>query len=308
MNWRTKAVIQAVLANVPGGFTVNEMLQRLVGGRRPAQLERGIDGKLSEVAAMLDALRANGFDPRGKQVFEIGTGWDPVAALHLAALGAHVTTTDLWRHVRNTEIVRRSVERALRPMRDQLDPQRLQALDAHVAGTMPIDAMLEAFGVRYMAPVPDDVMMTMPAGSFDLVFSIAVLEHVRPHDLETVMRGQQHVLKPGGLAYHDVGLGDHFAHVDANASFSNFLQFEDGPVWRLLGENSLAYHNRYRRSDFTRLFAKHGWHETWANAQVDPRSKELLTTGKLRPAKRFANYAVDDLATWRLAVVLRAGE
>lgn len=306
MNWRIKAVIQAVLANVPGGFTLNEMLQRLVGGRRPAQLERGIDGKLAEVAAMLDALRANGFDPRGKQVLEIGTGWDPVAALYMAALGANVTTTDLWRHVRTTDIVRRSVERALKPLRDQLESRRLKALDECVAGSITVDQLLQEFGVRYLAPVPDDVMMTLPPKSFDLVFSIAVLEHVRPHDLETVMRGQQHVLRPGGVAYHDIGLGDHFAHVDPNASFANFLQFEDGPLWRLLGENSLAYHNRHRRSDFTRLFTRYGWHEAWAHAQVDPRSKELLSSGKLRPASRFASYDVDDLATWRLAVVLKA--
>ncbi len=256
---------------------------------------------------MLEMLTTAGLQIGGKQVLEIGTGWDPVAALYLAALGAEVTTTDLTRHVRTTDVVVQSVERALRPLLDagKLQPKHAQGLRDCLDGAITVDGLLGAFGIRYLAPVADDVMLSMPPESFDLLFSIAVLEHVRPAHLEILLRGQKHVLRKSAFAYHDIGLGDHFTGVDASISFANFLQFEDGPVWRFLGENDIAYHNRYRHGDFSRLFAEHGFRAVNEHAQVDARSRELLESGALRAAGRFARYDLDDLATWRLAVVLQ---
>ncbi len=307
VHWLAKAIPQAVLAATPGGVAVNELLQRVVGGRRRSLVAKNVEGKLSEIRSMLDALRACGFDIGGKRVLELGTGWEPIAALCLAAEGARVTTMDLTRHVKTTEAVRESVRRAITGMcfPNEDTAPRHRALRRFVTGATDVEGLLDSFGVQYLAPVPDDMILSLPPRSFDLVFSIAVLEHVRPENLETIMRGQEHALAPTGLAYHDIGLGDHFYDVDPTTSFANFLRFDDGNlVWRVLGENRLAYHNRYRRSDFARRFAEHGWREAWSQAAVDQRSKELIASGELRPAGRFASLDMDDLATWRLAVVL----
>jgi hypothetical protein len=308
MDWRAKAVVQALLAVSPGGEAANDLLQRTLGKRKASHLERRVKGKVTEVRAMLGALGACGFTMQGKDVLELGTGWSPMAALYLASLGARVTTVDLRRHLKSTATVR-TIIRQLRPfvLEDgALTPAQHAALRGFVHGSDRIEDLLAVFGITYLAPVPDSAVASMPAESFDLLYTIAVLEHVPPAELETILDGQQHVLRPGGRAYHDIGLGDHFTGVDSSITFANFLQF-DGWMWRCLGENRFAYHNRLRRSDFSRLFASRGFSEEWSEGRIDARSQEQLVTGELKPAQRYAGYAIDDLATWRLAVVLRRG-
>jgi SAM-dependent methyltransferase len=185
-----------------------------------------------------------------------------------------------------------------------LSPKRETALQEFVSGSARVEGLLEDFEVRYIAPAPDDLLLKMPEHSLDLVFTLAVLEHVRPTDLEMLLAGQRRVLKPDGLAYHDIGLGDHATGFDSRITYANFLQYGDGLLWKWIGENSIAYHNRLRRSDFSRRFAAHGFIELWSAPRVDPRSVEAIRSGRLRPAPRFAGYEVEDLATWRFAVVL----
>ena len=122
--------------------------------------------------------------------------------------------------------------------------------------------------------------------------------------MDVILRGQRHILRPGGLAYHDIGLGDHLTSVDSSITFSNFLQY-DGWLWRYLGENRLAYHNRLRSSDFLRLFQGHGADVVWSQSRVDRRARADIDEGKLKVSDRFAGHALDDLATSRLRALMR---
>lgn len=305
MDWRVKAVVQAILSRLPLGDRVNDTLQLTFGARKSKGLAHGVKGKLRGLATMQEALSAARFDLRGKHLLEIGTGWAPVHAVYLSLLGARVTTFDVKRRLGATSYAKRALAAFLEQVPEDVDvdtEKRNTAL-AFLRGRIDCDMLLQALDVTYVAPAGDDFLFQLPAASVDLVFSMDVLEHVTPQDIDVILRGQRHVLSPGGFAYHDICLGDHLTSVDPSITFSNFLQY-DGWLWRHLGENRLAYHNRLRSSDFLRLFQGHGADVVWSRARVDSRARDLISAGALKVSDRFAGHALEDLATSRLRVLM----
>jgi SAM-dependent methyltransferase len=108
--------------------------------------------------------------------------------------------------------------------------------------------------------------LPFPAGHFDLVYSVAALEHV-PEPEGTVAEIAR-VLEPGGLAIHEIDLKHH-----GSEDPLRFLEFSD-EEWRLRatrygGDVSLRtvldggftgeiFCNRLRRADWGRLFESAG--------------------------------------------------
>ena len=56
------------------------------------------------------------------------------------------------------------------------------------------------------------------------------------------------ILKPGGIMFHSVNCGDHYAYVDRNVSQLNYLQFSDRDWERW--NNKFLYQNRLRAHYF----------------------------------------------------------
>ena len=84
MDWRIKAYIQRALDATPGGVAVNDMLQRLNGGR--SDIGGHIAGKVrGDWLVHMSHLNQLGFSCQGKRMVEIGTGWLPVMPLLRAA-------------------------------------------------------------------------------------------------------------------------------------------------------------------------------------------------------------------------------
>jgi hypothetical protein len=305
MDWRIKAVVQAILSKVPMGERVNDLLQLTLGGRKRSGLSDCVRGKLSELARMQAALCEASFELQGKDVLEVGTGWDPIYAVYLSLLGARVTTVDVARRLKTDAYVKRALANLLEKVSKQvnLDKEKSPILDSFVQGEIDCEALLQALNITYVAPVRDSYLLELPASSFDMVFSMAVLEHAKPKDIEVILLGQKYILRPGGLAYHDIGLADHFSYIDSSITIANFLKY-DGWLWKYLGENRLAYHNRLRYSDFMRLFEVHDAKIIWSESFVDEKAKALISQGKLRVIRRFAGHELDDLATCRLTVLL----
>jgi SAM-dependent methyltransferase len=59
----------------------------------------------------------------------------------------------------------------------------------------------------------------IPSGSIDFVWSHSVLEHVRKHELDALLRELRRVLKPGALSSHNVDYQDHLDHALNNLRF-----------------------------------------------------------------------------------------
>jgi hypothetical protein len=305
MDWRIKAVAQAILSKVPMEEKVNDLLQLTLGGRRRSGLSGSIRGQLSELARMQAALCEASFELQGKDVLEVGTGWDPICAVYLSLLGARVTTFDVVRRLKPGSYVKLALAHLLEKVSDQvdLDKERRALLESFLQGKIDWEMLLQTLNITYVAPVRDSYLLEFPASSFNMLFSMAVLEHAKPKDIEVILLGQKHILRPGGLAYHDIGLGDHFTGIDSSITFANFLKY-DGWLWKYLGENRLAYHNRLRYSDFMRLFQVHDAKVIWSESFVDEKAKALISQGKLRVIGRFAGYEPHDLAIWRLRVLM----
>lgn len=60
----------------------------------------------------------------------------------------------------------------------------------------------------------------LPTGSIDFAWSHSVLEHVRKHELETVLKELKRILKPGALSSHNIDFQDHLDGALNNLRFS----------------------------------------------------------------------------------------
>jgi hypothetical protein len=70
----------------------------------------------------------------------------------------------------------------------------------------------------------------VPSDYFDYVFSISVIEHIKPESLDSFFRDTTRMLKKNGLSIHaiDLYLGDH-VHPRANPQVDQYLQITSQP-------------------------------------------------------------------------------
>src|SRR3546814_1107166 len=67
--------------------------------------------------------------------------------------------------------------------------------------------------IDYHAPA-DAASTALGDGEVDVVFSNSVLEHVPEAAIDTMYREAVRILAPGGIMFHPVHRGDHYAYVD----------------------------------------------------------------------------------------------
>jgi SAM-dependent methyltransferase len=136
----------------------------------------------------------------GRTILELGPGVNDGVALYLAAHGARPIVVDRFLAGWNSEYHSRFYG-LLRSELDQQEPD---------ADTGPLSALLDAGGYpadvigRYEGPIEE---LPLPADSVDVVFSNAVLEHVR--DVGRVAERLAWITRPGGIGLHQVDFRDH---------------------------------------------------------------------------------------------------
>lgn len=196
----------------------------------------------------------------GKVVLELGPGQTPQVLARARALGAlRCVGVDVERYVEAEEAARLGIE-----------------IVVYDGGVLPFED-----------------------GTFDLVWSSDVLEHVRRPEL--TLRETARVLRTGGLAIHRIDLRDHY-FLDREEAWLRCLRYSD-PMWRAIAWNRSSYVNRLRRSDWHGLFADVGL----VLEREEAGRSEVLRAAALRgelPASR-PYLSVDDAETYRLDVVLR---
>lgn len=183
--------------------------------------------------------REHGFDPVGATILEMGPGDALSTALLAKKAGADRSIL---------------VDVGNFATRDMAFYEALAAdIGLPLQRGLSFNAMLRELGSTYLtegsrswARIADE--------SVDYVFSHAVLEHVRRAEFAATMREVFRVLKPGGLASHNIDLKDHLGGRLNNLRFSERLWESD---W--FAARSGFYTNRLRPSELLRCFAEAGF-------------------------------------------------
>lgn len=297
MHWRIKGAIQKALGYVPGGGHMHYVLQRYGGGLTNFGAE--CDSKVDDWELMMGHLRTVKMPLDGLTLLEMGTGWYPTFPFCLYLSGvARVHTFDLNPHLkmdrtialaeRLGQHVPRIAKESGRTESDVAAKQR-ELLDALRDGaTLP--AATKGV-IQYEAPA-DAASTGLRDACVDVVFSNSVLEHVPGPIIEDCLREAHRILKPGGIVFHSVNCGDHYAYVDRNVHQLHYLQYSD-KAWKKWN-NAFLYQNRLRAVDFTRMAKAAGFTIEVDTSTVRPERLRQLDAMRIDPS--FSKYTKDELA------------
>lgn len=298
MHWRVKGAIQKVLGHVPGGGGVHYVLQRYAGGL--TNFDKECDTKVDDWRLMMGHLRTASLPVDGSTFLEMGTGWYPTFPICLYLAGAtRIHTFDLNRHLK-PEMTTALVERLARHVdtisaesgvdAKTIDERRRDLLSDLRRGASVSGATKGA--IDYHAPA-DASKTGLSAASVDVVFSNSVLEHVPGPVIEDCFQEATRILKPGGIVFHSVNCGDHYAYVDRSISQLHYLRYSES-AWKKWN-NAFLYQNRLRAEDFTRMAKRAGFTIEIDTSRPHPTRLKQLAEIDVHPSFS-ARYSRDQLA------------
>lgn len=167
------------------------------------------------------------------------------------------------------------------------------ALDS-IKGIDGLDELLETIDARYLTHGLAS-MKEIPDSSVNIIWSQAVLEHIRLSDFDNYLHEMRRIIKPDGLCSHRVDLKDHLGGALNNLRFSE-------QVWESnLFSNSGFYTNRIRYSDMLRRFEESGFEVSWHS--VDRWTDIPTPINKLDI--EFRNLGITELSVSGIDVLLK---
>lgn len=301
--WLVKSLAQAVLARVWGGEWLNHQLQRVNGTLdSPKYLAKRVGYGVAFWERNADMLQ-----PEGARIMEIGTGWDAIHTILLAALGAReIITFDHIAHVRLRHAQLAAAAWRVRAADlARITGKSHAAIDARlerIERAPDLDSLWKAMNATYVAP--GDITATgLASRSLDMVYGYAVLAHLPRPMLGGFCAECARVLVPGGVSVQRIGLEDPFNDWNGGDAVA-FLRFSPAK-WRFLGENSIVFHNRLRSVEYQRIFE--------SSAGVTVRATETLQPAMLARVKAmhvdpmFRGFTPEQLAVTELDLISRFG-
>lgn len=262
-----------------------------------------LDPYASNSAWLFSRIREAGLlDGRPLRALEIGTGWMHFYGLSLAlAADVRIDLQDVWD---NRQFHRLQSAIGILPQYlprfglTEAEMARTLARLEKIAAAPDLDAIYETVGARYVIDDVGDLQFLEPA-TYDVIFSMDVLEHVHANAIERLIINTFRALKPGGYVLHQIGHDDHLAHYDGHASHLQFLKYGD-LAWRLRFANTVQYFNRIGFDCITEMFATAGFQSVETARHTDFESIRGMPV-----AQQYRDRAPEDLATTRGFVVYR---
>jgi len=274
-HWRVKAAIQAVLGSVPRGAELHHVLQRRFGG--PGDFDAELRAKIDDGLLMIAHLRSVRMPIDSSRFLETGSGWYrcPRRKPRLPELAGATG---------------RAADAILGALRAMVEALKRGADVVHATGG----------AIEYRAP--SDARATgLTAGSMDVVFSNDVLEHVPEREIEGLFVEAERVLRPGGVVFHSVNCGDHYAYIDGSISQLNYLRYSERE-WAKYS-NTYLYQNRLRAVDFTRMARAAGFEIEVDTSRAHP--KRLAELAKVRVHPQFSRCTAEQLAITSVSFIGR---
>lgn len=179
----------------------------------------------------------------GKVIMELGPGDSVGTAVLAAANGARAILLDAGDFASSDVEIYRRLASALRL--SGLNPPDL-------SGASNVADVLRACDTKYLRRGLVD-LGCLPTGSVDLIFSQAVLEHVRVDEFADFTRQCRRVLRDSGVCSHSVDLKDHLGGGLNNLRFSRSTWESD------FFATSGFYTNRLRFREMMELFSENGF-------------------------------------------------
>ncbi len=291
MHWKLKATIQNAVSLLPASasYEVYYWIQRRFGGLR------GFDPTSRLIAAVetWKRIQEQGYTPLGKVFLEVGTGRVPLVPLAYWLMGAEKTISiDSNRYIKQ-DLVAESIcyicnnkPVVLGVFGDLLDRKRFDELMDFGSNSSPsLPEFFDLCRLDYIAP-GDAANTRLADQSIDFHTSFTVFEHIPLFLLGQILEEGNRIIRRGGLFVHNIDYSDHFSHSDKGISAINFLQYSD-KEWDSRAGNRYMYVNRLRHDDFIALFESAGHRIVESQPDIDPRSRELLQSGKLHLNERF---------------------
>ncbi len=185
---------------------------------------------------------------------------------------------------------------------DDLKPYRAMAafLDRenlrvpNMTGVDSLDKLLAACEAQYETQGLSS-LRSIPTESVDLIWSQAVLEHIRWSEFIPILEELRRVIKPDGVCSHEVDLRDHLGNALNNLRFSDSLWESE------IMADSGFYTNRIRYPEMLKLFQQAGWDTEVCSLSRWP----TLPTPRAKLAKRFQHLSDADLRVSTFHVILR---
>ena len=279
--WWGKMGAKLILSRLPLGYDAWQRLGLFRHGRMDArEYAVSVFNGHVERAGMADRLL-------NKTVLELGPGDSIASAVIAAAKGAKVILVDRGDFARHDlgpylDLVRMLKEKGPSRYLPELSDCRTTK------------ELLARCGALYMTEGLKSLAQIEKA-SVDLIFSQAVLEHIRKKEFLEMMRECHRILKPGGVCSHKVDLRDHLGGALNNLRFSE-------PIWEsryFVASN--FYTNRIRCHQMLRLFSDAGFEVEVAGVL----RWDDLPTARNKLAPEFRDLPDDEIKIYGFDVLLR---
>jgi SAM-dependent methyltransferase len=222
---------------------------------------------------------------QGKTILELGPGDSIATALVAASYGAKAILVDAGPFAM-TDI------EGYHKLAQDLEHAGVSPPDISTAETL--DEILDACNAVYLTEGLHS-FSSIEAGTIDLIYSQAVLEHVRKHEFQDTMRECFRVLTPAGIASHRVDLKDHLGGSLNNLRFSERIWESEFFV------SSGFYTNRIRYPKMITICKQVGF-----DVEVcDVRRWDDLPLKKQSLSKEFSYYSNEELIVTGFDILLR---
>ena len=163
-----------------------------------------------------------------------------------------------------------------------------------VKGISTLDELLQRIRARYLTYGLDS-LKEIPDASVDIIWSQAVLEHIRISEFDEYLSQMHRVLKPNGLCSHRVDLKDHLGGALNNLRFSRKVWESD------FFSQSGFYTNRIRYTDMLERFRVAGFDISW----VSDDRWETVPTPLNKLDKEFQKLDMNELSISGFDIILR---
>ncbi len=301
MRWWLKAGLEWALATVPGGVALHSQLRERHGELANPESSSRLDNALwilEQTRPLVDRFES-------LRVLELGTGWIPAIALSNMLCGARVDTCDVERLVnpRLLRICLQGIKCRLSQIAEKAGVAEQLVHDRFelIANDQDFHSVSEKLGGSYCAPF-DTRNLPHDDNQVDLVLSSLVLAQVSVESLDQVLGETLRVLKPGGVAFHRVHLGDEYSRADPNRSDLEFLKYSD-QQWSRFFNHSLKYINRLRHAHYVEKFARLGFETVWLTKQFEEPDGPQFSAERAAP--EFRDLPAEELSIVAFEVALR---